>query len=74
VDAIIASMSPFSTARAAARIAQELGKPWIADLRDPWALDEVLVYPTALHRRAAERRMGADLSSAAAIVMNRRSS
>jgi glycosyltransferase involved in cell wall biosynthesis len=70
VDAIIASMSPFSTARAAARIAQELGKPWIADLRDPWALDEVLVYPTALHRRAAERRMGADLSSAAAIVMN----
>jgi len=70
VDAVVASMSPFSTARAAARIAAELGKPWIADLRDPWALDEVLVYPSALHRRAAERRMGADLSSAAAIVMN----
>ncbi|HWB57722.1 MAG TPA: glycosyltransferase [Gaiellaceae bacterium] len=71
-DVVYASMSPFGTADAAAAIAAELGKPWVADLRDPWALDEWRVYPTALHRRLELRRMGRLLSSADAIVMNTR--
>ena len=29
----------------------ETGTPWIADLRDPWALDDWLVFPTGAHRR-----------------------
>ena len=32
--------------RAARKLAAELSVPWVADLRDPWALDEWLVYPT----------------------------
>ena len=70
VDLIYASMSPFESGTAAARLARSLGKPWIADLRDPWALDEVVVYPTAAHRRLALARMRRTLASAAAVVMN----
>jgi glycosyltransferase involved in cell wall biosynthesis len=71
-DLVYASMSPFGTAEAAAAIARGLGRPWVADLRDPWALDEWRVYPTTLHRRLELRRMGRVLSSADAIVMNTR--
>jgi glycosyltransferase involved in cell wall biosynthesis len=70
VDAIYAWMSPYESATAAARLAVEVGKPWIADLGDPWALDEMRVYPTALHRRAELHRMRELLGSAAAIVMS----
>ena len=69
-DMVYASMSPFESAEAAAAIARDLGRPWIADLRDPWALDEWLIYPTGLHRRLELRRMRAALRSASAIVMN----
>jgi glycosyltransferase involved in cell wall biosynthesis len=69
-DVIYATMSPFGTGEAAARLARATGRPWVADLRDPWALDEWQVYPSALHRRLELRRMRRTLSSAAAIVMN----
>jgi glycosyltransferase involved in cell wall biosynthesis len=69
-DVIYASMSPFETADAAARLASELGKPWIADLRDPWALDDWLVYPTRIHRRLELRRMRSALARADAVIMN----
>ena len=71
-DLIFATMSPFESGEAAARLAGDTGKPWVADLRDPWALDEWRVYPTALHRRLELRRMGRALASADAIVMNTR--
>jgi glycosyltransferase involved in cell wall biosynthesis len=70
VDLVYASMSPFESATAAARLARRLGKPWVADLRDPWALDEVAVFPTAAHRRLELRRMNRSLASAAGVVMN----
>jgi glycosyltransferase involved in cell wall biosynthesis len=69
-DVIYASMSPFETAFAAAELARRLRRPWIADLRDPWALDEWLVYPTGVHRRLELRTMRRALASASAIVMN----
>jgi glycosyltransferase involved in cell wall biosynthesis len=69
-DVIYASMSPFGSGQAAARLSRETGTPWVADLRDPWALDEWLVYTTRLHRRAEMRLMRRTLASAAAIVMN----
>jgi glycosyltransferase involved in cell wall biosynthesis len=68
-DVVLASMSPFQSA-AAARAAAAAGRPWVADLRDPWALDEMTIYPSRAHRRAALRRMGRDLSAAAAIIAN----
>ena len=68
IAVIVASMPPFISAQAAAVLSRKLGKPWVADLRDPWALDEMLVYPTGIHRRADRRRMRLLLRTAAAIV------
>jgi glycosyltransferase involved in cell wall biosynthesis len=70
VDLIYASMSPYESGRVAAILAQRLGVPWIADLRDPWALDEMREYPSAAHRLRDLRRMGTVLGSASAVVMN----
>ena len=70
IDAVYASMSPYESGRVAAAVAARLGVPWIADLRDPWALDEMREYPTALHRLRDLSRMRTVLGSAAAIVMN----
>jgi len=68
VDVIIASMSPYTTAEAAAILSQKLGKPWIAGLRDPWALDEMMIYPTAVHRRLELAYMRRMLDTAAATI------
>ena len=65
---ILASCVPYETAEAGARLSAELGIPWVADLEDPWALDEMFVQPTALHRRVAFARMRRSLASASAIV------
>jgi glycosyltransferase involved in cell wall biosynthesis len=70
VDAVFATMSPFESADVGARLGRQLGVPWVADLRDPWALDEMFVYPSALHRRAELSRMRRLLGTAAAVVMN----
>jgi glycosyltransferase involved in cell wall biosynthesis len=69
-DIVFGELVPYTTAQPAARLARELGKPWIADLQDPWALDEMYVYPTAWHRWRDRRQMGSLLSTASAIVMN----
>jgi hypothetical protein len=69
-DLVYAWMSPFESAPAASRLAARLGRPWIADLGDPWALDEMIVYATGLHHRQAIREMRRGLASAAAIVMS----
>jgi glycosyltransferase involved in cell wall biosynthesis len=70
VDLVYASMSPFESGIAAAGLAARLGVPWIADLRDPWALDEMQVYPTRFHRSRQLREMGEVLASASAVIMN----
>jgi glycosyltransferase involved in cell wall biosynthesis len=70
IDLVYATMSPFETAGAARTIAVRRGVPWVADLRDPWALDEWTVYPTAVHRRRDVRRMRAALRCAAAVIAN----
>jgi glycosyltransferase involved in cell wall biosynthesis len=70
VDLVYASMAPYESGEAAAALAQRLGVPWVADLRDPWALDEMLEFPSGLHRRWALARMQRLLASADAIVMN----
>lgn len=69
-DVVLATMSPFATAEAALGLARWLGRPWVADLRDPWALDEMTIYPSALHRRRERARMRRQLRTAAAVVAN----
>jgi glycosyltransferase involved in cell wall biosynthesis len=68
VDVVLASCAPYETALAAAAVARRLDVPWIADLEDPWALDEMRVQPTALHHRADLARMRRALATAAVIV------
>lgn len=70
VDLIYAGMSPFASAEVASTVGRETGVPWIADLQDPWALDDWQIYPTAFHRRLDQRRMRRVLRGAAAIIMN----
>jgi glycosyltransferase involved in cell wall biosynthesis len=72
VDLIYAWMSPFETAAPAGRLARELRRPWVADLGDPWALDEMFVYPSGLHRTIDLARMRRLLGTAAAVVMSTR--
>ena len=68
VDVIVATMPPYQTAAAVTNASQKSGKPWIADLRDPWAFDEMRLFATGLHRRLEQRHMRQLLGSSAAIV------
>jgi glycosyltransferase involved in cell wall biosynthesis len=68
VDVVLTSCAPYETALAGARLAAELGTPWVADLEDAWALDEMRLYPTAAHRALDLRSMRRSLAGAAAIV------
>jgi glycosyltransferase involved in cell wall biosynthesis len=70
VDLVYAWMSPFESATAAAELGRRLGTPWVADFGDPWALDEMMVYPTRWHRACERRRMRDALASAGAVVMS----
>jgi glycosyltransferase involved in cell wall biosynthesis len=70
VDLIYVWMQPYASAEAGTALSKTLRRPWVADLGDPWALDEMMVYPSAAHRRAALRRMHQALATAAAIVMS----
>ena len=69
-DAIFVTMSPFEDASVAAELAKRWDVPWIADLRDPWALDEFQIYRSRWHRQAEVRRMAASLETAGRIIMN----
>jgi glycosyltransferase involved in cell wall biosynthesis len=69
VDLVLASCVPYDTAFAGACVAQRLGVPWVADLEDPWALDEMAVEPTTIHHRRSLARMRRGLQSAAGVIM-----
>jgi glycosyltransferase involved in cell wall biosynthesis len=70
VDAIIGELIPYPTAFGVERLARRLDLPWIADLQDPWALDEMWLYATAVQRLLDRHRMRSTLRSTAAVVMN----
>ena len=67
---ILVSMSPFADAALATELARRHRLPWIADLRDPWALDEFQVYRTRWHRKLEVRKMRSALRSASRIILN----
>jgi glycosyltransferase involved in cell wall biosynthesis len=70
VKLIYASMSPFESAKVAIYLSNKFHVPWIADLRDPWALDEMQVYPSYLHRKVELLKMHSSLLSTSVIIMN----
>jgi glycosyltransferase involved in cell wall biosynthesis len=69
-EVVLANLIPYETAEAATAIARRLGVPWVADLEDPWALDEMRVHPTAINHRIDTRRMLEGLASASALIMS----
>ena len=68
-DLVYASCVPYESAFAGARLARELGRPWVADLEDPWALDEMRVALSRVHRALDLRQMRRALATASAVVM-----
>lgn len=69
-ELIFVTMSPFDGADAAAEISRRTGIPWVADLRDPWALDEFQLHRTRWHRELEKSQMAKSLESAALVIMN----
>ncbi len=69
-SAILITMSPFSAAEAGIKLKQQTNLPLILDLRDPWALDETKIYPTALHAWRDMAAMSRALHHADLIIMN----
>jgi glycosyltransferase involved in cell wall biosynthesis len=70
VKLVFATMSPFETAEPAAELARRLGVPFVADLRDPWALDETMIHPSRLHLAVEMSHMRRALVRADTVVMN----
>lgn len=70
IDVIYATMSPFQSSYVADCLSKKYNIPWVADLRDPWALDEMVLYPSSLHKRYDLYRMKEVLFGASAIIMN----
>ncbi len=45
IDVILGELGPYETSFGVENLAARLGVPWVADLQDPWALDEMRLYP-----------------------------
>lgn len=69
-DLLYASLEPYETAQIASTVARERGIPWVADLLDPWALDEMRLHVSGIHRRRDLNRMRRGLASADAVIMS----
>ena len=69
IDVVLGELVPYETAFSVEKVSRSLGVPWVADLQDPWALDEMWLYPSALHRLSDRARMRRTLRSATAVVM-----
>ena len=68
-DVVLGELVPYASASGVEQLAKRIGRPWVADLHDPWALDEMWVYPSAAHLRADRNRMRRTIGKASAIVM-----
>jgi glycosyltransferase involved in cell wall biosynthesis len=70
ISLIYATMSPYESTDVASYLSKKYNIPWVADLRDPWALDEMTVYPTIIHKKLELRKMNRLLHNASLIIMN----
>jgi glycosyltransferase involved in cell wall biosynthesis len=70
VDVVLGELGPYPCAGGISKVASLLAAPLVLDLQDPWAFDEMWVYPSRLHRRADMRRMRDTLRGADAVIMN----
>ena len=71
-DVVFGLIVPYECGVAVRDLADRVGSPWVADLLDPWALDEMWLYPTVAQRLLDRLAMRRSLESAAAVIMNTR--
>lgn len=69
-DVLVVTLSPFAALETVLGLGARHGIPVVADLRDPWALDEVSVYPSRWHRARAEAEMRRQLARCKRVVLN----
>ena len=69
-DAVFVTLAPYEALAPALALAQRWGCPIVADLRDPWALDEVRIYPSGWHRWRERTRMRHLLAQCDAVLWN----
>ena len=67
---ILVTASPYSDITLTRRISELTGLPWVIDLRDPWALDEFMVFRGWLDRISQYSKMKSELFRADRIIMN----
>ena len=68
--AIVVTLGPYECLAGALALGERTGLPVIADLRDPWALDEMRSYGHRLQQFSDVRRMRRQLERCALVVMN----
>jgi glycosyltransferase involved in cell wall biosynthesis len=69
-DVVVTTLSPYACYRVGERLQRDLGLPWIADLRDPWALDAWRVFPSAVHARHDLAHLRRTLHGADFVIAN----
>lgn len=70
IEIVYVSLSPFGDLEAAIAIGKETGLPVVADLRDPWALDEFQTHRSWYHKKKELKRMRTQLNRCDHIIMN----
>ncbi len=63
-------MQPYAVALAGLRLQRELGTKWVADLADPWTLDEVSGYSSYVHFVRQESAFRKVLRNASSVLAN----
>lgn len=69
-DLIYTTACPFSAAKLGKLLASRFHIPWILDLRDPWAIDDIKDFPTYFHYLIDKHAMKKACEKAAAVIMN----
>jgi len=69
-EAILVTMSPFTSAEAGIHLKHLTRLPLVLDLRDPWAMDETRIYPTRWHAWRDWSAMARAMRAADLVVMN----
>ena len=69
-DVLLVTLSPFAALESVLELGRRHNLPVVADLRDPWALDEVTIYPSRWHRARALADMGRQLARCERVVLN----
>ncbi|MFK7738759.1 MAG: glycosyltransferase [Planctomycetota bacterium] len=67
---LLCGMQPYAAGLVGLELQRRCGTPWVADLADPWTLDEVNSYSSLLHFKRQEACFRKVLRKASAVLAN----